>query len=428
MQPAPHNAYLPHSEALEHVLLGHLMLDNTKIADVESQVQQGTFYVPIHWQIYKVIRELSQEGLEANPFTVAERLKAKEQDIADIGYLKQIFSLVLDNTQFVSSTSSTLYQLSTFKFQREVIAISTVLQASAAKHDVAGVETAQKALSELHNQAVIKPAPLPIEQFQEAFQAAVKGGDMLSTGLNEWDTKIGGIFKGSRYVIAGHASVGKSAMALNIAWNMAKSGRKVRYLSFEEDQNSLLWRIMAREMHIPITSFRKGLTENQQTIANELQSQLQNHDFLVYYKLKEINQMIGMCGPSDLIVVDGISAFPAPADYTKIDKAGWVMDQCQLLAYRTGAAVIALSHINSDGFKHGPSFSSLYGGQAATFDPETIVELRWDEDTAKLKTKKIEAHIIKNRYGASSQMMGFQFDGEFMEYRDDHIAAIPRPR
>lgn len=428
MSQLPHNAYLPHSEALEHVLLGHLMLDNTKIADVESQVQQGTFYVPIHWQIYKVIRELSQEGLEANPFTVAERLKAKEQDLADLSYLKEIFTLVVDNTQFVSSTSSTLYQLSTLKFQREVLVISGVLQTSAAKHDVAGVEAAQKALSELHNQAIIKPAPLPIEQFQEAFQAAVKGGDMLSTGLAEWDNNIGGIFKGSRYVIAGHASVGKSALALNIAWNMAKQGRKVRYLSFEEDQNSLLWRIMAREMRIPITSFRKGLTENQQIIANELQAQLQNHDFLVYYKLKEINQMIGMCGPCDLVIIDGISAFPAPAEYTKIDKAGWVMDQCQLLAHRTGAAVIALSHINSDGLKHGPGFGSLYGGQAATFDPETIVELRWDEDTAKLKTKKIEGCIIKNRYGLSSQKMGFQFDGEFMEYRDDHIAAIPRPR
>lgn len=428
--PAPHNAYLPHSTQIEHILLGHLMLDNTKISDLEGKIFQGSFYVPAHWAIYKTITDLHGEGLEANPFTIADRLKTKEQfrDVIDLEYLKQIFSLVFDNTQFVGSTSSTVYQLATFKFQREVLALAAMLQDAAKLHDVSGVETAQKALSELHNQAIIKPAPLPIEQFQEAFQASIKGGDMLSTGLTEWDNKIGGIFKGSRYVIAGHASVGKSAMALNIAWNMAKQGRCVRYLSFEEDQSSLLWRIMAREMRIPITSFRKGLTEHQQVNATEQQDKLTAHDFLVFYKLKDVTQMIGMCGPCDLVVIDGISAFPAPAEYTKIDKAGWVMDNCQLIAHRTGAAVIALSHINSDGFKHGPSFSSLYGGQAATFDPETIVELRWDEDTSKQKIKRIEGHIIKNRYGISSQTMRLEFDGEFMQYRDDPLASAQKPR
>lgn len=416
----PHNAYLPHSEAIEQALLGLLMVDNDKIVDTESQISQGSFYVPMHWVIYKTIAELNKAGLESNPFTISERIKTKEQfkDIIDLSYLKQVFSLVMENTQFVGSASSTIYQLNTFKFQREVLALAELLQAAAKIHDVTGVEAAQKALAELHNQAIIKPAPLPIEQFQKAFQSAIKGGDMLPTGLSEWDNKIGGIFKGSRYIIAGHASVGKSAMALNIAWNMAKDGRRVRYLSFEEDADALLWRVMSREMCIPITSFRKGLTEHQQVIATEEQDKLSKHDFLVFYKLPDVTQMIGMCGLCDLVVIDGISAFPAPSDYTKIDKAGYVLDQCQLIAHRTGAAVIALSHINSDGLKHGPGFGSLYGGQAATFDPETIVELRWDEDTAKLKIKRIEGHIIKNRYGASSQTMGFEFAGEFMTYRD----------
>lgn len=425
----PHNAYLPHNDMAEHVLLGHLMLDNSKITDLESQITQSSFYAPVNWAIYKTIVDLHKDGIEANPITITEKLKTREQfEDVDIDHLKQMWGLVFENTQFVGSTSSAVYQLSTLKFQREVIALSTLLQEAAKKHDVSGVETAQKALSELHNQAIIKPAPLPIEQFQKAFQAAIKGGDMLPTGLSEWDNKIGGVFKGSRYIIAGHAGVGKSAIALNIAWNMAKDGRRVRYLSFEEDADALIWRVMAREMRIPITSFRKGLTEHQQITATEEQDRVSKHDFLVFYKLPDINQMIGMCGPCDLIVVDGISAFPAPADYTKIDKAGYVLDQCQILAHRTGAAIIALSHVNSDGLKHNPGIGGLYGGQAATFDPETVIELRWDEDTAKLKIKRIEGHIIKNRYGASSQTMSFEFDGEFMTYRDCLMPSISKPR
>jgi replicative DNA helicase len=408
--------YLPHSEMAEQVLLGCLMLDNTKINDVSNRIDKGYFFIPIHWDIYQCIVFLNEKGIEANPMTVADRLKSNTQ--IDIEYLKSLYSQIFGNAEYVSSIASPVYQLATLKFQREVIHLTEKMHKATSTHNVNEVEEVQKQLAELHNQAIVKPTPLPIEQFQEAYQASIRGGDMMLTGLSQWDDNIGGIFKGSRYVVAGHASVGKSAMALNVAWNMAKQGRTVRYLSFEEDQNSLLWRIMAREMRIPITSFRKGLTEQQKVKVTHHTEKVINSDFLVFYKLKDVNQMIAMCGPSDLIVIDGISAFPAPADFTKVDKAGWVMDQCQILAHRTGAAVIALSHINSDGFKHGPSFSSLYGGQAATFDPETIVELRWDEDTSKMAIKRIEGHIIKNRYGVSNQTMKLVFEGEFMEYRD----------
>lgn len=299
---------------------------------------------------------------------------------------------------------------------RTAIRLAQDVSRCAERNSLPELMEAQKRLSELHAEWLVTPDVTPIEQLRSAFQLASTGQNMLSTGFQPWDDAFGGLFKGGRYLIAGHGGVGKSAFAINLAWNVAKAGGRVRWLGFEDTTAELWWRIMARVMRIPITSFRKGLSDYQQTQVTMKQGKLEGADFLVFYNTKTIAERISLCGPCDLIVVDGMTSYIAPPEYTKVDKAGYVNDQCKQLADKTGAAVIILAHVNSEAVKSGASMSGIYGGQAATFDPEGIAEIRWADANENGKVRTIDMKILKNRFGPSGNTVKITHEGEYMTY------------
>jgi replicative DNA helicase len=407
---------LPHSVAAEQALLGMLMLNNANLAVISDRITPRHFFVPIYAECYAKIQEIIGEGSEANPITLREKLRGGPFD--DDGLLAQQLVPMFENAALGNNPWGVGKVIVELDFQRQVIALARDLAAKAEKNDVAAVQEAQKLLTDLHSGWLATPDVTPIDQMRDAFSLASSDGGMMPTGIRAWDETFGGLSHGGRYVVAGHGGVGKSAFAINIAWNMAKAGRKVRWLGFEDSIAQLWWRVMSRQLHIPITSFRKGLTEHQQSLVVKGQEQLEGKDFLVFYNTRTLAERISLCGPCDLVVVDGMTSYLAPPEYSKIDKAGYVNDQCKEIADKTGAAVLILSHINSDSAKSGASISGIYGGQAATFDPEGIVDLRWADANDTSPTRLIDMKVLKNRFGPSGMTQKLAFTGEYMSYAD----------
>ncbi len=409
-------SYAPHSAQAELALLGLLMLDNERYASVGEQLKHEEFYIPLHAKVYATIGQLIGERMEANPITVREKLKGTEFDKADLlPFLADAF----EKAALTTDANTLAYVIAEFAYQRRLIEYGRMLADAAQNNRVEEAKKLQEQLaSEIVNFSQKQPET-PLTQIQRAFAKAKKGENMMLTGVRAWDEAFGGVFAGSRYIIAGHGGVGKSAMAINMAWNLAKSGKRVRWLTFEEEVDQVWWRVFARECKTPITSFRKGLTENQQANVAKYQEGLINKDFMIFANARDVGEMINWCGKCDCIVIDGMTSAPAAGAANKVDKAGIVTEYCKKLADTTGACVIILAHVNSDSLKTGSSMTGIYGGQAATFDPEGIVDLRWADNADEGKGPRwVKMHVLKNRYGEAGRKYELLFNGEYMTYGD----------
>lgn len=400
---------LPHSVASEQALLGVILTDNDNFERVSAQLPADDFFVPLHAALYRIIGGLLNERLEANPITIAHKAPA---ELGDKPTLIAMMAGLFEASASCTDPASLAYVVSELAYQRRLIGTAAELTKAANAHDVERARELQGRIAELTANFVRVGADNPLAQLRTAFKEACEARGMMKTSVPAWDETFGGIFKGSRYIIAGHGGAGKSALALNIAWNMAKAGLKTRWLSYEESPSALWWRILAREARVPVAAFRNGLSEAQKAIVTKKQEEVLGHDFMGFYGLSDLGQMVGACGACDLIVLDGITSAPAPGASNKIEKAGVVTEYCAAMAQKTGAAVIMLAHVNSDSIKTGASMTGIYGGQAATFDPEGIVDLRWADDSKRITTM----NVIKNRYGAAGAKVNIGFDGNFQTY------------
>lgn len=400
---------LPHSVTAEQALLGLIMAEPKRFDIVAERLTADDFYVPLYAEIYRTAESLLSEKLEPNPIAVSERM-----DCQPWGGTESVLQECVAFYEAASTSAdmaTIAYVVSEHAYQRKLIAAAGELTKAANDNRVEDAKAYQKLIAELSQTFVQRQATTPLIQVREALTKAKQKTNMLKSGVYGWDNQFGGLFKGSRYIIAGHGGAGKSALAVNIGWNIAKAGGRVRWLSYEEEPHALWWRIMARETGVPYTAFRHGLSDGQEAELVEKQGRYTGPDFLAFYNVPDVGQMINACGLCDLIVLDGITSAPAEGASNKIEKAGVVTEYCAKLAAKTGAAVIMLAHVNSDSLKTGASMTGIYGGQAATFDPEGIIDLRWADDNRRAITMK----VLKNRYGASGLTETLNFKYERME-------------
>lgn len=405
---------LPHSVSAEQALLGMLLEDNRQFDTVSALISPDDFYVPVYRNSFVAIGAVIGAGLEANPISLVGKLKELGECPSDI---QEQLARMMESAGLAKSAATMAWVVADYARKRRVIALAQSLADAANNHRETDIARLQRELAEVHASASMIKLQTPEQQAQAAFKMASEGCSLIPTGFKAWDEALGGIFPGSRYIIAGAGGSGKSALAINIAWNWAKSGKRVRWLSYEEKPEALWWRIMARETLTPYISFRKGLTENQKKNVSERGNGVGNYDFVAMFAVPTVPQMIAACGPCDLIVLDGMTTAPAPGGKSMVDNAGIVTRYCAELAEKTGAAVLILAHINSDAVKNGADMAGIYGGQAATFDPEGIVELRRaDPDDKSSGPKEIALKIIKARYGEAGVTKRLMFNGNNMMF------------
>lgn len=394
-----------HSDASEQALLGNLMLDNSQYDIVSIYLKPEDFYVPIHAAIYRTIGDVIKNGKQAWGPTLLEVLK--DTPFCDPGYLGQVMSYALES----KSAPKNAQHILELAYLRRMDALCAEMTK---KKDLVSRSELQKQIAELSLSHAKNTEISALPQLQCAFKSANEPLRMIKTGYSAWDGSFGGLMRGARYIIAGQSGAGKTALAVNIAWNVANQGKKVRYVFFEGTEDELWWRIMARVASIPITSLREGLNPSQSEKLVGFTDELKDRDFAVVRNPRDISQMISMCGACDVIVLDGMSSAPATGD-TLIERLANVSSYSKTLADRTGAAVIMLSHLNSSGVKNGGDGTAVYGGQAPTFDPEGILELKQEKTQGSVKM--VTGNISKNRYGPTDSVK-FIFDGKYMTYKD----------
>ena len=234
-QSAPAYRAAPHNIEAEQALLGAVLVNNEALYRVSDFLEPHHFFEPIHRQIYDISRSLIRTGKLASPVTLKTFLPT-EIDIAGLSLAQYLARLAAEATTIINAVDygRTIYDLA---IRRELITIGEdmVNVAFDAPVDFAPGDQIEDAERRLYELAEIGRYGGGFQKFETALTTAVdmaarayqREGKLsgLATGLKDLDSKMGGLQPSDLIIVAGRPGMGKTALATNIAYNVARAWR-----------------------------------------------------------------------------------------------------------------------------------------------------------------------------------------------------------
>ena len=217
----------------EQALIGSILVNNDIIDEVSTIINSNIFYDPAHIKIYEVIENLNNKGMIANPITLKNFFE-KDNMLDDVGGTEYLVKL----TRFSGSTKQAVDYakiIHEMYLRRELVLISDklssdTLNANTKEENAESIiESTEKSLFDLAERGSFSQSFL---KFNQALDQTIEMATMamqsdqgivgVPTGLTELDEKLGGLHKSDLIIIAGRPSMGKTALATNIAYNVAQ--------------------------------------------------------------------------------------------------------------------------------------------------------------------------------------------------------------
>jgi len=280
---APPYRTAPHNIEAEQALLGAILVNNEALYRVIDFLEPQHFFEPIHQQIYDVSRSLIRTGKLASPITLKTFL-AGDLDVAGLTLSQYLARLAAEATTIINAVDygRAVYDLA---IRRELIQIGEdmVNVAFEAPVDFAPRDQIEDAERRLYDLAETGKYGGGFQKFETALGTAVdmaarayqREGKLsgLATGLTDLDTKMGGLQPSDLIIVAGRPGMGKTALATNIAYNVARAWRGevradghidtvnggiVGFFSLEMSAEQLATRIIAEQTGIASSTIRRG--------------------------------------------------------------------------------------------------------------------------------------------------------------------------
>ena len=265
----------PSNLEAEQALLGSILVNNDIIDEVANVISPNIFYDPAHIKIYEVIENLNNRGMIANPITLKNYFE-KDNMLKEVGGTEYLVKL----TRFSGSAKQAVDYakiIHEMYLRRELVLISNKLSSdtiNASDQELNAeniIEDTEKSLFDLAERGSFSQSFLKFNQaldqtIQMATQAMQSDQGIVGvpTGLSELDEKLGGLHKSDLVILAGRPSMGKTALATNIAYNAAQYILKrqekssVAFFSLEMSSEQLSTRILSEQAKIKSDDIRRG--------------------------------------------------------------------------------------------------------------------------------------------------------------------------
>lgn len=262
---------MPENIEAEQALLAALLHDNYVYEQVSEILSPENFALPVHQKIYHTIITLIERSQIANPITIAPMLVGDIEDIRE--YLAKLATSVVT----LSGAKTYAKQIYDTFLRRRLIHLGEQIvdESYDITLDRSAIDTIESAEQHLFDLAVKGDIEKKDLGFSSALGEAVKQAQAaferdshivgVTTGLHEVDKCLGGLHPSDLIIVAGRPSMGKTALAVNIAFNAAKAykdntdaGAKVMFFSLEMSAEQLAMRILGQESEIPSDRIRRG--------------------------------------------------------------------------------------------------------------------------------------------------------------------------
>ncbi len=363
---------LPSNIEAEQALLGSILVNNDIIDEISNIITNKDFYDPLHSKIYTLIESLHNRGMIANPITLKNSFE-KDENLSEIGGTEYLVKL----TRFSSSTKQAIDYAKIIheKFvRRELVQISEKLSEDSVDETIEKtgetiIQDTEKLLFDLAERGTFNQSFLKfnqaLDQTIEMATNAMKNDQGIvgvPTGLDDLDERLGGLHKSDLVIIAGRPSMGKTALATNIAYYAAKkildSNKKssIAFFSLEMSSEQLSTRILSEQSRIKSNDIRMGKVSEEE-FNRLIESSRNIHELPLYIdetpaitistlsnRARRIKRLFGL----DLIVVDYIQLMTTGSKRFdgRVQEISEITQGLKALAKELGVPVLALSQLS----------------------------------------------------------------------------------
>ncbi|MCZ8080815.1 MAG: replicative DNA helicase [Rhodobacteraceae bacterium] len=274
---------LPQNVEAEQQLLGAILTNNDVYDRIAALVKADHFFDPVHQRIFEKAAARIQKNALASPVTLKPFFEDDEglKELGGPAYLVRLAGAAISSFA-ARDYAQMIYDLAV---RRELIALGRDIAARAAKVEVTSepreqITEAEQSLYKLGEQGVSQRGFVSFlrattEAVNSANAAYQRGGGLagISTGLVDLDRKLGGLHPSDLLILAGRPSMGKTSLATNIAFNIAKAYRRGRthdgnegaveggvvgFFSLEMSSEQLAARILSEASEVPSEQIRRG--------------------------------------------------------------------------------------------------------------------------------------------------------------------------
>lgn len=273
-EPTP-DREMPSDVGVEQFLIGSVLMDNRLYARIGDVVEDEHFNEPFHRKIWETVRQLIERGKIASVLTIQRFLG--QEEISGQSVKKYLARLAAEGGGPPASMVEHAHILRDLYVRRRLISLAMDLSDQCFNADV-GFPVSS--ILDMHEEEMtslrpkITPARREFITFDDAAIDAVRAASDafshneavigLPTGLHNLDSGIGGLQKSDLVVVAGRPGMGKTALATNIAFNVARhlveKARTgiVAFFSLEMSSQQLATRILAEQSHVEGWRIRRG--------------------------------------------------------------------------------------------------------------------------------------------------------------------------
>ncbi len=261
---------MPFSLEAEQSVLGSAFLSKYALQKICDELSRDDFYLESHAKIYDALHELNEEGKPIDITIVTDRLE-KHKTLSSIGNIEYLLEII----NSVPSASNVDYYINIVHEKailRRLIGVSNDIAGEAylengnvndildgAEMKILNVAKTRKS-SEFHKiQDVVFKAQENLEKLCNQ-KGEITG---LATGFYEIDKLTSGLHENELIIIAARPAMGKTAFALNIATNIAKTTDKaVAIFNLEMNAEQLVTRMFSSAAQVEGSKLRTGKLDN----------------------------------------------------------------------------------------------------------------------------------------------------------------------
>ncbi|MFA6365140.1 MAG: replicative DNA helicase [Candidatus Paceibacterota bacterium] len=432
----------------EMSVLGALMLDKNSVIHVTDILTPNDFYHPGHQKIYEAILELFEHSEPIDILSVSHKMKNKKtfKDIGGTDYLTELVSRV-PTSAHVEHYANIVKEK---HVRRELVDASSNINEQALDHadfETLLDEVEQKIFSIsqrsrpqkfAHIKEGLPEAYERLEKLHQGEHGSLRG---VQTHFTKLDNILSGFQRSDLILLGARPSTGKTSLALDIARQVAMTGKSVGVFSIEMSRDQIIDRFIASQAQIPLWRLRSGRLSGELEFALVQQALDELSKAPIYIddssspsvlQMRSIARRLQLEQGLDLVIVDYIQLIkPRTNSDNLVQQVSETSRGLKALARELNVPVLALSQLSRDVEKRDvkiPRLSDLRESGSLEQDADVVLFLyREERELNDLPTDQqniVKVIIAKHRNGPTGAI-DLMFDAEKASFKNVDVAHVP---
>ncbi len=434
---------LPYSVEAEQAVLGSIIIDPKCVDDIASLIKPEYFYIPQHKEIFTAISSMYELSKAIDFVSLLEKLKKSGvyDEAGGKAYLTQLAQTVPSSANvltYVAIVRERYYARALMNAAQQIIhdidenQLDSDNLLNKAEQSIYEIRQGRDVSGLTHIKSVIEGETY--ERLNKITDPETRSDYIgIPSGISDLDKITTGLNKSDLIIVGARPGMGKTAFALNIARNVAVSGKTVCFFSLEMSRDQLAQRILSSEAGIESSKLRTGELSTEEWTrlaqAGEILSKTNLYlDETPAITVPEMIAKLRRMKKVDLVIIDYLGLMhSARRTENRVQEVSEITRNLKMMAKELKIPVIACAQLSRGteikGKSHKPGLSDLRESGSIEQDADIVMflyreayydnEKQDDEDRG--DPSAAECIVAKNRHGTLATVK-LHWDGQYTRF------------